>query len=114
MLFGLVHAPTRRCAHARAGGSNWAHAPRSSYLVCQFVVRRRSQRSNDLRTKETTMKRLLVALTITGTLAFAAQAAAHARVSPAVSLSGKLQLYSLAVPTEKDKLFTTKIVLTLP
>jgi uncharacterized protein YcnI len=60
------------------------------------------------------MKRLCVALTIAGTLAFAAQASAHARVSPAVSLSGKLQLYSLAVPTEKDGLFTTKIVLTVP
>jgi uncharacterized protein YcnI len=60
------------------------------------------------------MKRLCVALTITGALAFAAQASAHARVSPAVSLSGKLQLYSLAVPTEKNGLFTTRIVLTLP
>jgi uncharacterized protein YcnI len=39
---------------------------------------------------------------------------AHARVSPAVSLSGKLQLYSLAVPTEKANLTTTKIVLTVP
>ena len=32
-----------------------------------------------------------------------AVASAHARVSPAVSLSGKLQLYSLAVPTEKER-----------
>ena len=58
------------------------------------------------------MKRLLVALPIT--MVFAAQASAHAVVSPAVSLSGKLQLYSLAVPTEKNGLFTTRIVLTLP
>ncbi len=43
-----------------------------------------------------------------------AVAGAHARVSPAVSLSGQLQLYSLAVPTEKDNAATTKIVLTLP
>jgi uncharacterized protein YcnI len=43
-----------------------------------------------------------------------AAAWAHARVSPAVSLSGKLQLYSLAVPTEKTGAVTTKIVLTLP
>jgi len=41
-------------------------------------------------------------------------ASAHARVSPAVSLSGKLQLYSLAVPTEKENLTTAKIVLTVP
>ncbi len=39
---------------------------------------------------------------------------AHARMSPAVSLAGKLQLYSLAIPTEKDNLTTTKIVLTVP
>jgi uncharacterized protein YcnI len=43
-----------------------------------------------------------------------AVAAAHARVSPAVSLKGQLQLYSLTVPTEKDNAFTTKIVMTVP
>jgi uncharacterized protein YcnI len=43
-----------------------------------------------------------------------AAALAHARVSPAVSLSGELQLYSLAVPTEKSNVTTTKIVLTVP
>jgi uncharacterized protein YcnI len=47
-------------------------------------------------------------------LVLAPAAFAHARVSPAVSLSGKLQLYSLAVPTEKANLTTTKIVLTVP
>jgi len=43
-----------------------------------------------------------------------AVASAHARVSPAVSLSGELQLYSLAIPTEKSGLTTAKIVLTVP
>ncbi len=43
-----------------------------------------------------------------------ALASAHAEVSPKVSLSGKLQLYSLAVPTEKEGLTTTKIVMTVP
>ena len=47
-------------------------------------------------------------------LAVPATASAHARVSPAVSVSGKLQLYSLAVPTEKSNLTTTKIVMTVP
>jgi uncharacterized protein YcnI len=47
-------------------------------------------------------------------LVWAGAAFAHARVSPAVSLSGKLQLYSLAVPTEKANLTTSKIVLTVP
>jgi uncharacterized protein len=41
-------------------------------------------------------------------------ASAHARVSPPVSVSGKLQLYSLAVPTEKSGLTTSKIVMTVP
>jgi uncharacterized protein YcnI len=43
-----------------------------------------------------------------------AVASAHARVSPAVSVSGKLQLYSLAVPTEKAGLTTSAIVMTVP
>src|ERR1700729_1935499 len=43
-----------------------------------------------------------------------AAASAHARVSPPVSLAKELQLYSLAVPTEKANLTTTKIVLTVP
>ena len=41
-------------------------------------------------------------------------ASAHAEISPKVSLSGKLQLYSLAVPTEKSGLTTTKVVMTVP
>lgn len=46
--------------------------------------------------------------------ALPALASAHARVSPAVSVSNELQLYSLAVPTEKSGLRTTKIVMTVP
>jgi uncharacterized protein YcnI len=55
---------------------------------------------------------LVLALLIV--LGVPAVALAHARVSPAVSLSGQLQLYSLAVPTEKENATTTKIVLTVP
>jgi len=47
-------------------------------------------------------------------LVVAGSAAAHARMSPSVSLSNELQLYSLAIPTEKANAYTTKIVLTLP
>jgi uncharacterized protein len=43
-----------------------------------------------------------------------AVASAHARISPAVSVKDELQLYSLAVPTEKSGLTTTKIVMTVP
>ena len=35
-------------------------------------------------------------------------------MSPSVSLANELQLYSLAIPTEKANAYTTKIVLTLP
>ena len=57
---------------------------------------------------------LMVAIAVSIALITPALASAHARVSPAVSLSGKLQLYSLAVPTEKSGLTTTKIVMTVP
>ena len=56
----------------------------------------------------------LVAFALAIVLIIPAVASAHARVSPAVSVSGKLQLYSLAVPTEKSNLTTTKIVMTVP
>jgi uncharacterized protein YcnI len=51
---------------------------------------------------------VIAALVVTG------GAFAHARVSPPVSLSKELQLFSLAVPTEKEGVVTTKIVLTPP
>lgn len=47
-------------------------------------------------------------------LAVAASASAHARMSPSISLANELQLYSLAIPTEKANAYTTKVVLTLP
>ena len=60
--------------------------------------------------------RLTLAVVVAGTagILMPAVASAHARVSPAVSLSGKLQLYSLAVPTEKSGLTTTNLVMTVP
>ena len=39
---------------------------------------------------------------------------AHARISPVVVESKQLQLFSLAVPTEKENATTTKIELTVP
>jgi uncharacterized protein YcnI len=61
-------------------------------------------------------RRLIIAAVVTTAIGLVvpALAAAHARISPAVSVSGKLQLYSLAVPTEKAGLTTSKIVLTVP
>jgi uncharacterized protein YcnI len=59
------------------------------------------------------MARGAVLVVATGLLAPAA-ASAHARISPPVSVAGKLQLYSLAVPTEKEGLTTTRIVLMVP
>jgi uncharacterized protein YcnI len=57
---------------------------------------------------------LVLAIAALGALVFASAASAHARVSPAVSLSKQLQLYNLAVPTEKAGAETTKVVLTVP
>lgn len=55
-----------------------------------------------------------IALTLAIALIVPAAASAHARISPAVSLSKQLQLYSLAVPTEDNNVTTTKIVMNVP
>jgi uncharacterized protein YcnI len=55
-----------------------------------------------------------VAAVAAALLVFPALASAHARVSPAVSIARQLQLYSLAVPTEKSGVTTTKVVMTVP
>ena len=57
---------------------------------------------------------LVAALAGSTALLLAATASAHARISPPVSVAGKLQLYSLAVPTEKSGLTTTRLVMTVP
>ena len=49
-----------------------------------------------------------------GALAFTTAASAHAEISPAVALSGAGQLFTLAVPTEKEDVTTTKIELAPP
>src|SRR5580700_1089596 len=57
---------------------------------------------------------LVVLIAAGAGLSLPAVASAHARISPPVSVAGKLQLYSLAVPTEKSGLTTTKLVMTVP
>jgi uncharacterized protein YcnI len=57
---------------------------------------------------------LAASIVTAGALPVPAAASAHARVSPAVSVKGELQLYSLAVPTEKENATTSKIVMTVP
>jgi uncharacterized protein YcnI len=60
-------------------------------------------------------RRLSVLLAITvGALALAASASAHAELSPAVALAKHGQLFTLAVPTEKEDATTTKVELTPP
>src|SRR5207302_512042 len=44
----------------------------------------------------------------------AASASAHARVSPGVVLAKQLELFTLAVPTEKEGLTTTRVEFTPP
>jgi uncharacterized protein YcnI len=63
----------------------------------------------------TTARRLAAAALVVGAaLTVSASAWAHAEISPAVSLAKALQLYTLAVPTEKENLTTTKVELTPP
>jgi uncharacterized protein YcnI len=57
---------------------------------------------------------LVVPIAAAAALLIPAAASAHARVSPAVSVAGQLQLYSLAVPTEKENATTSKVVMTVP
>lgn len=52
--------------------------------------------------------------TTAGGLVFAASAFAHAEISPSVALAKHLQLFSLAVPTEKENATTTKVEFTPP
>jgi uncharacterized protein len=52
--------------------------------------------------------------TVAALALFAAQAEAHAVVSPPVALSGALQQFTLSVPTEKENAVTTKIELDVP
>ena len=61
-----------------------------------------------------TSRLVVLACAVTVALVAATSASAHARMSPSVSLANELQLYSLAIPTEKANAYTTKIVLTLP
>jgi uncharacterized protein YcnI len=49
-----------------------------------------------------------------GALLVAASASAHAQLSPAVALTKQGQLFTLAVPTEKDNATTAKVELTPP
>ena len=57
---------------------------------------------------------LAAALTSIAGLAFASSAWAHAQISPPEAKSGALQLFTLAVPTEKENAATTKVELTPP
>ncbi len=57
-------------------------------------------------------KTILIA--VLAALVLPAAASAHARVSPGVALKGQLELFTLAVPTEKEKAQTTEIEFTPP
>jgi len=61
------------------------------------------------------MHRFGVFLAVLGcALAVTASASAHAAISPAVALTKHGQLFTLAVPTEKENATTTKVELTPP
>ena len=63
--------------------------------------------------KRTSRLLALTSVAILGLVAVAS-ASAHARMSPSVSVANELQLYSLAIPTEKANAYTKEIELTLP
>jgi uncharacterized protein YcnI len=56
----------------------------------------------------------VLAFVIGGALALTGSAFAHAELSPSVVLAEKGQLFTLAVPTEKENAETTKVELTPP
>ena len=56
----------------------------------------------------------LGALVALAALTFTAAASAHARLSPPIAVAKELQLFTLAVPTEKANAKTTTIELILP
>jgi uncharacterized protein YcnI len=61
------------------------------------------------------LKRALALAAVTlAALAGAASAFAHARISPSVTVSQQGEVFTLAVPTEKEGATTTKVVLTVP
>src|SRR3954463_8292745 len=62
------------------------------------------------------MKRRLIIypLVTVAMLVAAATASAHAHVSPPVALAKESQIYTLAVPTEKEDSETTQVELTVP
>jgi uncharacterized protein YcnI len=61
-------------------------------------------------------RRMLVAsaATLAASGVLAAQASAHAEVSPPVAQKGSAEVFTLAVPTEEDNATTTSIELTVP
>jgi uncharacterized protein YcnI len=74
-----------------------------------------SEENHEVKIRGSSARRLvLIAGALALVAALPAGASAHARISPAVSVPGQLQLYSLAVPTEKSGVTTSNIVLTVP
>jgi uncharacterized protein YcnI len=57
---------------------------------------------------------LITPVTVVMALIVAAAASAHARVSPSITLANSGEVFTLAVPTEKENATTTKIELTPP
>src|ERR1700750_2810844 len=74
------------------------------------------ERNTNMKARTPTATRRALTASAVAAIALMAPAAAsaHARVSPAVSVKGELQLYSLAVPTEKENATTSKSVMTFP
>ncbi len=87
----------------RPGLSNGARGPPAFAVLGSVISFERSSRNGECAISQAG-RRLPSALACAMVVALiaAGAASAHARISPPVSLSNTLQLYSLAVPTEKE------------
>src|SRR5439155_17386583 len=98
-------APPPGCARCAPGRTRHRAGRRSGRLP----------RPDHATRKELTLKRALAVVAVAAVaLVAAASAFAHAHISPPVALAKVGQLFSLDVPTEKEGVTTTKIMLTVP
>jgi periplasmic copper chaperone A len=60
------------------------------------------------------LKKTIASVALGAALVLPGTAFAHARVSPPFGVRGESQVYTLAVPTERENALTTEVELTLP
>jgi uncharacterized protein YcnI len=102
---------------ARVGGALPARAPPRPLLpprAATAAIRSERKEMDGMNSMIAGRRLVAVLLSAGAALVVVASASAHAQVSPPVALSSAGQVFTLAVPTEKEDLTTTKVELTLP